>query len=194
MQRIAEVDPLRNIELRLHALFMEGMAGDALAYRLFLQATAQHVRAYLRRRLARCPDEAEDLVQEALLAIHQQRLTYDTGVPLTSWVYAIAKYKLIDWLRRHARQDGLHDALDDVDEGESALFSQSDEAAGDARRDLATLLARLPAKQRDAIIQTKLDGLSMREAAGSLQMSEAAVKVAVHRGMKTLATILRNTT
>ena len=110
---------------------------------------------------------------------------------LTAWVYTIAKYKLIDWLRRHARRDSLHDSLDDVDEGESALFSSAELEAGEARRDLARLLGLLPDKQRDAIVHTKLDGLSTREAAATLQMSEAAVKVSVHRGMKTLATILR---
>ncbi|MRW87909.1 sigma-70 family RNA polymerase sigma factor [Pseudoduganella sp. FT26W] len=192
MQRISEVDPLRSTELRLHALFLQGLEGDALAYRRFLQATATHLRAFLRRRLSRWPDEVEDLVQESLLAIHNQRLSYDTGVPLTAWVYAIARYKLVDWLRRHARRDSLHDPLDEVSEGESALFSSADEAAGDARRDLATLLAKLPDKQRDAIIHTKLDGLSVREAAGLLRMSEADIKVSVHRGLKALAAILKD--
>jgi RNA polymerase sigma-70 factor (ECF subfamily) len=186
------VNPLRSTELRLHALFLQGLEGDALAYRRFLQATATHLRAFLRRRLNRWPDEVEDLVQESLLAIHNQRLSYDTGVPLTAWVYAIARYKLIDWLRRHARRDSLHDPLDEVSEGESALFSSADEAAGDARRDLATLLAKLPDKQRDAIIHTKLDGLSVREAAGMLRMSEADIKVSVHRGLKALAAILKD--
>lgn len=188
MQRIPEVDVLRTTELRLHALFMEGMAGDSTAYRRFLQSTATHLRAFLRRRLGSWPDEVEDLVQESLLAIHNQRLSYDTSVPLTAWIYAIARYKLIDWLRRHARRDSLHDPLDD----ECALFASADEEAGDARRDVATLLATLPEKQRDAIIFTKLDGLSVREAASALQMTEAAVKVSVHRGLKTLATTLRD--
>jgi RNA polymerase sigma-70 factor (ECF subfamily) len=192
MQRIPEVDPLRSTELRLHALFLQGLEGDALAYRRFLQATATHLRAFLRRRLSRWPDEVEDLVQESLLAIHNQRLSYDTGVPLTAWVYAIARYKLIDWLRRHARRDSLHEPLDDVHEGESALFSSADQSAGEARRDLARLLGTLPDKQRDAIIHTKLDGLSVRETAGQMRMSEAAVKVSVHRGLKTLAAILKD--
>lgn len=187
MQRITEVPVLRHTELRLHALFLQGLDGDAQAYRRFLQTTATHLRAFLRRRLSSWPDEVEDLVQESLLAIHNQRLSYDTGVPLTAWIYAIAKYKLIDWLRRHARRESLHEPLDD----ENALFSSVDQEAGEARRDLAKLLATLPDKQRDAIIYTKLDGLSVREAASALQMSEAAVKVSVHRGLKTLATTLR---
>nr|WP_315401912.1 sigma-70 family RNA polymerase sigma factor [uncultured Duganella sp.] len=194
MQRISEVDLLRGTELRLHALFLQGVDGDTDAYRRFLQATATHLRAFLRRRLSRWPDEVEDLVQESLLAIHNQRLSYDTGVPLTSWIHAIARYKLIDWLRRHARRDGLYDVLDDDAAGEGALFSSADQEAGEARRDLNKLLALLPAKQRDAIVLTKLDGLSVREAASRLRISEADIKVSVHRGMKALATTLRGTT
>lgn len=194
MQRITEVDSLRSTELRLHALFLQGLAGDTIAYRRFLQATATHLRCFLRRRLSRWPDEVEDLVQESLLAIHNQRLTYDTGVPLTAWVYAIARYKLIDWLRRHAQRDKLHQPLDDNDDGEAELFSSADETAGEARRDLAKLLAMLPDKQREAIVHTKLEGLSVRDTANILQMSDAAVKVSVHRGLKTLANFLRDAT
>lgn len=190
MQRISKVDVLRHAELRLHALFLQGLDGDAQAYRRFLQATATHLRAFLRRRLGSWPDEVEDLVQESLLAIHNQRLSYDTGVPLTAWIYAIARYKLIDWLRRHARREALNAPLDD----ESALFASADQEAGEAHRDLLKLLATLPDKQREAIVYTKLDGMSVREAASALQMSEAAVKVAVHRGLKTLATTLREMT
>lgn len=191
MQRIDRVDHLRTTEIRLHALFLQGMDGDALAYRRFLVATTTHLRAFMRRRLSRWPDEVEDLVQEVLMAIHNQRLSYDAAVPVTAWLYTIAKYKLIDWLRRHARRDSLHDSIDEVHEGESALFSTAEAEAGDARRDLAKLLDLLPDKQRDAIVYTKLDGLSMREAGEMLDMSETAVKVSVHRGMKSLATIMR---
>ena len=158
------MDRLRSTELRLHALFLQGLEGDAHAYRQFLQATATHLRAFLRSRLQRWPDDVEDLVQESLLAIHNQRLSYDTGVPLTAWVYAIARYKLVDWWRRHARRDSLHDPLDDLPDGELAMFSTADADAGEARRDLAVLLATLPEKQREAIVHTKLDGLSVREA------------------------------
>lgn len=187
MQRIPEGTVLRAAELRLHALFVQGIDGDAAAYRTFLSATATHLRAFLRRRLRQWPDEVEDLVQEALLAIHNQRASYDTGVPLTAWIHAIARYKLIDWLRRHARRDACHDALDDED----IVADEADAEAGEARRDLAVLLATLPARQREAIVLTKLDGLSVREAAAALAMSEAAVKVSVHRGLKALAANLR---
>src|SRR3546814_13954715 len=61
------------IEVRLHALMTQSLEGDEACYREFLQVTAIHLRAFLKRRLQRWPDEAEDLVQESLLAIHNQR-------------------------------------------------------------------------------------------------------------------------
>lgn len=185
-------DNARNaaIELRLHALMVQSMNGDETAYREFLQTTAIHLRAFLRRRLQRWPDEAEDLVQESLLAIHNQRASYDRSAPVTAWMYAIAKYKLIDWLRRHARREVLNDPLDD----ENELFSSADTDASEAQRDLGKLLLLLPEQQRAAIMHTKIDGWSVRETATAMRISEASVKVAVHRGLKVLAEKMRDET
>jgi RNA polymerase sigma-70 factor (ECF subfamily) len=177
------------VETRLRTLFLQGTAGDDAAYRAFLQATAAHLRAFLRRRLSSWPDEVEDLVQESLLAIHNQRATYDVNAPLTAWMVAIAKYKLIDWLRRHARRETLNDPLDE----ENELFSTADSDAHEAQRDLNKVLALLPEQQRAAILHTKVDGWSVKETAIALKISEASVKVAVHRGLKALTAKLRNT-
>ncbi len=87
-------------EDRLRDLLVRGLAGDAAAYHVFLKELSAHLRAFLRRRLSGLPDEVEDLVQEALLAVHNQRHTYDAGQPLTAWLHAIARYKLVDLLRR----------------------------------------------------------------------------------------------
>ncbi len=174
-------------EDRLRTLFLSGMGGDGQAYRQFLQAMASHLRAWFRRRMSRWPDEVEDLVQETLLALHNQGATYDTAVPLTAWVFAIARYKLIDWLRRHARQGTLHEPLDESNE----LFSSADAEAQEAQRDLETIMRDLPQQQRNAILHTKVDGWSVRETAATLRISEANVKVAVHRGLKALAARMR---
>ena len=190
MQRIPVSEHLHGTELRLHGLMLRGLDGDAQAYRSFLQASSAHLRAFFRRRLQRWPDEVEDLVQECLLAIHNQRLTYDTGVPLTSWIHAIARYKLIDWLRRHGRREAQHLPYDEEDNAQE-MFSSADAEAAEASRDLGKLLATLPAQQRNAIVHTKLDGWSVRDTAAAMDISEASVKVAVHRGLKALATNLR---
>src|SRR5262249_33252831 len=100
-------------ETVLHALFVRGLDGDAKAYHAFLQKLSLHLRAFLARRLFGWPDEVEDLVQECLLAVHNQRHTYQTDQPLTAWVHAIARFKMIDLLRAKARREDLHEPLDD---------------------------------------------------------------------------------
>lgn len=174
-------------EDRLRGLLVRGLAGDTPAYHAFLKELSAHLRAFLRGRLSRLPDEVEDLVQETLLAVHNQRHTYDAGQPLTAWIHAIARYKLIDMLRRRAGRDALNDPLDD----DLEVFAASDTEADDARRDLATLLERLPDRQRLPIIHMKLEGRSVVEAARMTGMSESAVKVGVHRGLKALAAMIR---
>ncbi len=174
-------------EDRLRDLLVRGLAGDASTYHAFLKELSAHLRAFLRGRLSRLPDEVEDLVQETLLAVHNQRHTYDAGQPLTAWVHAIARYKLIDLLRRRAVRDALNDALDD----DLDVLAASDTEAADARRDLARLLERLPDRQRLPILHVKVEGLSVVETARMTGMSESAVKVGVHRGLKALAAMIR---
>ena len=175
-------------EDRLRDLLVRGLAGDTAGYHAFLKELSAHLRAFLRGRLSRVPDEVEDLVQETLLAVHNQRHTYDAAQPLTAWIHAIARYKLIDLLRRRAGRDALNDPLDD----ELAVFAASDTEVDDARRDLAKLLERLPDRQRLPIIHMKLQGMSVVEAARITGMSESAVKVGVHRGLKALAAMIRD--
>jgi len=187
MQRMEETGRVNSSEERLRQLLIRGLAGDAAAYHAFLQELSAHLRAFLRKRLARLPDEVEDLVQESLLAIHNQRHTYDAGQPLTAWVHAIAKYKLVDLLRRRAKRDLLTDSLD----GEFDVGSAADTEAAEAHRDLGKLLEQLPDRQRLPIVHMKLEGLSVAEAARVTGMSESAVKVGVHRGLKALAAMIR---
>ena len=178
------------VEERLRGLLLQGLNADAAAYQRFLKELSAHLRAFLRRRLAQRPDEVEDLVQETLLAVHNQRHTYRPEMPVTAWAHAIARYKLIDWLRSHAVKEGRNDPLDEADE----LFAASDSEAAEARRDLGQLLRTLPDKQRLPIEYVKLEGLSVVETARLTGLSESAVKVGVHRGLKVLAARIRDMT
>ncbi len=176
------------IEEHLRSLMLRSLAGDASSYRLFLDQLAAHLRSFLRKRLARLPEEAEDLVQELLWAIHNQRHTYDANLPLTAWVHAIARYKLIDLLRRRSRSDMLNDSLDEAGE----LFAAPDSEAAEARYDIAKLLDQLPDRQRLPIQYVKIEGASVADAAARTGMSVSAVKVGIHRGLKTLAAKIRS--
>lgn len=176
-----------DIEERLRGLLLLGLGADAAAYQRFLKELSAHLRAFLRRRLSQRPDEVEDLVQETLLAVHNQRHTYRPDMPVTAWAHAIARYKLIDWLRSHRVKEGLNDPLDDANE----MFSTSDGEAAQARRDLGQLLQTLPDRQRLPIVHVKLEGLSVVETAQLTGLSESAVKIGVHRGLKALAAKIR---
>ncbi len=177
---------LKTGEDRLRGLFVLGLAGDAKAYQAFLKDMSAHLRAFFKRRLASLPDDIEDLVQETLLALHNQRHTYHSNQPLTAWVHAIARYKLVDLFRARGAREALHEPLED----DLLVFAASDTDASDARRDLGKLLEQLPDKQRLPIQHMKLEGLSVIETAQATGMSESAVKVGVHRGLKALAALL----
>lgn len=190
MKRIEEKDArLTASENQLRELLMQGQGGDALAYHRFLKVLSAYLRAYFRKRLFQRPDEVEDLVQETLLAVHNQRHTYRPNQPLTAWVYAIARYKLVDLLRARSSREALTDPLDD----ELEVFASSDTEAADAKKDLHKLLAGLPDRQRLPIVHVKLEGLSVVEAAQLTGMSESAIKIGVHRGLKALAARIRGT-
>ena len=91
-------------EIELKVLMLASLDGDAASHRALLGQLSRRLRAYYKGKLAglgRDATEAEDLVQEAVLAIHIKRHTYDPTELLTPWVHAIARYKLIDFLRRN---------------------------------------------------------------------------------------------
>jgi RNA polymerase sigma-70 factor (ECF subfamily) len=177
-----------DFEAGLKPLWLRAQAGDDHAYRQALERIATRLRAYLRRRMQSLPDDLEDLVQETLLALHLQRGTYDPALPVSAWVLAIARHKLVDLWRRRGRHEALHDAIDDVDEG--ALVAAGG-GESEARRDLGKLLDDLPEAQRQAILLTKVQGLSVAEASQRTGASESAIKVQVHRGLKRLAALVK---
>lgn len=184
---MAEDAQQNDFESGLKPLWLRAQAGDEAAYRDCLLRIAARLRAFLRRRLQGLPDEVEDLVQETLLALHTQRGTYDPTLPVSAWVLAIARHKLVDLWRRRGRRDALHDPLDEVDE--SRLPADAHE--GSAQRDLEQLLQTLPQAQRVAIVLTKIEGLSVAEAAHRTGASASAIKVQVHRGLKRLALLVK---
>jgi RNA polymerase sigma-70 factor (ECF subfamily) len=135
-------------------------------------------------------DGAEDVVQDTLLAIHRARHTYDPDRPFEPWLAAIARHRLLDAWRRRQRDQA--DPVADVPEGETFSISEANKEAGSkeaAYGDPAALrraIAMLPTRQRQAIELVKLKEMTLVEASRASGMSVAALKVAIHRGMKAL--------
>jgi RNA polymerase sigma-70 factor, ECF subfamily len=175
-------------EPALRALFLAGRAGDGAATAAFLKAAAALLRGYFRARLRGGGDDSEDLVQEVLIALHTKADSYDSSLPLTAWMYAIARYRLIDFVRARNRR-GVSVEIDDAGD-DGALSVRPEAEAGTAKRDVARLLSTLPAKQSAAIKLVKLYDLSIREAAAKLGFSESDIKISIHRGLKSLMRLM----
>ncbi len=172
----------------LAAMMRLARQGDDDAYRQLLARVSVWLRLVVRQGLAtagRSAADCEDVVQETLLAMHLKRETWDETQPLEPWLRAIARHKLIDHLRRR----GVHDHVDiddclDLPETAAA----PDPAAGiDSRR----LLATLPERQRRIVEGISMEGRRAAEVAQTLGMTENAVRVALHRALKALATVYR---
>jgi RNA polymerase sigma factor (sigma-70 family) len=164
------------------------LAGDEPAYRRLLADVADRLRAYFHRRLGRENADVEDLVQETLLAVHQRRFTYESNRPFTAWLHAIARYKLIDHFRRNKIRSSI--PIEDADE----LAFEIDVPGPSADRlDVEQVLGELPAQTGNYIRAVKIEGRSIAEVSSKHGVSESAVKIAIHRGMKLLVRRFKGT-
>ena len=165
--------------------------GDAQAYERFLSAVTPHLRTMAKRRCEQFgapAGEAEDIVQEVLIAVHLKRGTWDPARPIGPWLSTIVRHKLIDSLRRRGRHVSV--PIEDVME----TLAASERTDTTDRMDVETLLARLKDPQRDIVRSISLNGAGVGETAARLKMSEGAVRVALHRALKSLAAFYRSET
>lgn len=176
---------LDDLDAPLKALMLKGLGGDAAAHAELLSRMAGLLRRFFARKIGSGDADLEDLVQETLLAIHLKRETWDRAQSFSGWAYAIARYRMIDLYRRRRirRSEPIESA--------EALFGEDDPDAA-AGADVERLLAELPERQRMVLKAVKLDELSTAEAAARTGMSESAVKVSVHRSLKTLMRRVRD--
>jgi len=160
------------------------IAGDEAAYRMLLADLSRALRGIVLRGFAGVGvprEDVEDLVQDALLAIHLKRHTWDKSMPLGPWVLAITRNKMIDDLRRRGRRPEIP-----VDLSEFEIEGEDQQASIDAH-DVVRVLKGLPDKSREIVQAISIDGHSARDVAERLGMTEVAVRVALHRSLKTLA-------
>ena len=175
---------MQDREMEWAGLMRAAIAGDEAAYRRLLTSLAPVLRATARRGLARTgasESDSEDLVQETLLAIHLKRHTWDAVRPIGPWIRAIARNKLIDHLRRRGGRIEVP-----IEGFEEILPAESNTPPVEAR-DVETYVAKLPTRQRDVVQCILKEDISIRDTAARLKMSEGAVRVALHRGLATIA-------
>ena len=96
------------------------------------------------------------------------------------WVFAIARFKLIDAFRRRGRR--IEVEIDEIAE----TFAEP-EAETVSERDINRALEGLPPAQRSVVSSISVDGHSIGETASKLGISETAVRVSLHRGLAAIA-------
>jgi RNA polymerase sigma-70 factor, ECF subfamily len=170
-------------------LMARAQDGDRQAYRALLE----DVTPYVRSLAARCfsqPSEIEDAVQDVLLTVHIVRRAYDPKRPFGPWLVAIANRRIIDRLRRETRRKAREVALSAEHETFPEAAANLDEKLSDDAI-LNEAMAALPPEQRQAVTLLKLNEMSLKDAAVASGRSVAALKVATHRAIKTLRSLLK---
>jgi RNA polymerase sigma-70 factor (ECF subfamily) len=173
----------------LSALMRSARAGDDGAYRQLLVLVSAWLRGVARRALVRAGlgvEDSEDIVQETILAMHLKRDTWDDSQPLEPWLRAIARHKVMDHLRRRGMR-----AFVDIDDHLETLAAPQGAEDGDSL-DARQMLSSLSERQRKIVQAISIEGFTAVEVGRQLGMSEGAVRVALHRALKSLAASFRS--
>ncbi|WP_237684835.1 sigma factor [Szabonella alba] len=166
------------------SLLARANGGDAAAFSRFLTLVSPTLRAVIRRRgMALPPDQHEDILQEVLLAIHLKRLTWRADMPVRPWLYALARYKVVDAFRRrgavlHLPIEAFVDILPQP-EGEAPLSA----------RDAETMLGMIDGRSAALVRAVALEGKSAEDAGEAVGLSAGTARVALHRAMRRLSQI-----
>lgn len=170
----------------IESLMRLALGGDKRAYQQVLARSAVLLRPFLSRRINSAA-AVEDVLQEILISVHKSRHTYDGMRPFAPWLFAIARYRLTDYLRM-AYKDGLRHAAD-ITDYEQILPADVTET-GFGFEYIHKALAQLPEKQGKILTFMHQQGYTAKETAKLMGMTEVAVKVSAHRAYKILKTKL----
>lgn len=173
---------MAKITKSLETLMRQALDGDKCAYSDLLRETAHFLRPFLQQKLS-SRNDVDDLLQEILLSIHKARHTYNDLRPYKPWAYAIAKFRLLDYLRtRYA--DHLRFAIE-ISEVENSLYGCVTEPRI-SYESINGEIFKLSEKQALILQMMHQEGYTTKEVAGKIGMTETAVKVAAHRAYKAL--------
>ena len=178
--------PVRELDWSI--LMARAQGGEQEAYRRLLKEITPYLRS-LAASSHRDPRDIEDTVQDVLLSVHGARHTYDPARPFGPWLVAIARRRTVDRLRRQGRARRYETPLTPEHETLASTATNYPEERVDAAA-VRNAVEQLTPGQREAIKLMKLQEMSLRQAATASGMSIAALKVATHRGLKSLRKLL----
>jgi RNA polymerase sigma-70 factor (ECF subfamily) len=175
-------------------LMAAAQAGDRGSYDRLLRECVPVIRGVARRQGVP-PAYIDDVIQEVLLSVHRARQTYDPARPFLAWLAIITQRRAIDVLRQHGRRERrevyaptAYEAHADPDSNPAKRWESNGQT-----RALGAAITDLPSSQREAVERLALQELSLAEASAVTGRTEGALKVSLHRALKTLLSSLRAT-
>ena len=173
-------------EHRWTSLMESAQAGDESAYRQLLEELATVIQKFLHSRFGN-HHFIEDCAQEALIAVHQARPTYDPRRPFRAWLFAIVRNKTIDTMRQQRTREKT---VYHYRREQEILSQTSGQSAPRSEILEGGLLDSISVQHKEVLVLTKIIGFSVAETAEQLGISESAVKVRVHRAIGNLRHLL----
>ena len=166
---------------------VSAQSGNESDYQQLLGELADVVQRFLRSRFGNRPI-IEDCVQEALIAIHQARHTYNPKRPFRPWLFAIVRNRTIDTLRKQKQRDNV---AENYKREQEVLAQSNGQMAYPNEIAEGPLFRSLSSQHREVLVLTKVIGFSIAETAQKLHISESAVKVRVHRAIGKLRKLMK---
>jgi RNA polymerase sigma-70 factor (ECF subfamily) len=155
----------------LYDLLILAQSGDKYAYSQLLTECSKYIGQKIRKWITR-PEVAEELTQEVLIGIHRNLQTFLPGKSAEAWIMGITRFKVIDYFRKNPHKfQSLESDVTTPEEFTNNLMETLDE---------------LPELLREALIMTKVEGLSTKEAAQRLSIKENALRTRLSRAMSRL--------
>lgn len=150
------------------------------------------VAQFVRRRV-RDPHQADDIVADVMVRIHQHLDTLDDRDRVTAWVFRIARNAITDHYRRTGRRRETPTAVLESpgSDGADAWLSESSDVLAEVAACVRPLVAALPDDYRRALELTDLDGRTQAEAARLEGISFSGMKSRVQRGRRQFADLVR---
>ena len=159
--------------------------GDDGAVEELVEKYQKHIYAFVYR-MTNDIEEAKDLTQEVFIRAVNGISGFRMESSFKTWLYRIAVNTSINHARRNRRyESGIEESV--VEDRAEALSDMIEREKKDLVREG---LARLPERQRIAIVLRAYEGLSCRETALAMGCSEGAVKAHYHNGVKRLREIV----
>jgi RNA polymerase sigma factor (sigma-70 family) len=158
--------------------------GDGAAFGTFLRQVTPPLRALIRARGHSLPaDQHEDILQEVLLAIHLKRQSWRRDLPVRPWLYALARYKVVDAFRR--RGAAIHLPIEEF----ADLLPDDHAPAPLAERDAERMLALIDSRSAALVRAVSLQGETTEDAGARVGLTPGAARVALHRAMRRLTSL-----